>query len=243
MLVVDFQPFATGRRLGELLAGEDLGLAISQLEPARDLVGRDYLPLDELAAEYADSFEQMDCAPATTVLGYCSGAVLALRIAERLAGDRQVGVVLLRPTWPGPEMIAAMLSKVRSELGTPTGPAPELAAEPDRVLAQIGQLLHAELRALAELHGLDPDSGPLFELLDRYRGWFGYLLAAQDGLRARRVPELDLQVLLEESESAAVPWFEPGSYRCRRLWLAEDDARATEQLARALAEQFRRPGG
>jgi len=244
VLVVDFQPYATGRRLGELLAAEELDLSVYQLEPARDLVGRQgYLPLTEMAAEYAESFTGLDQAASTTVLGYCSGAVLALRIAELLAADRRVAVTLLRPTWPGLDTIAGMLAAVRAELGTATDPPPGLSGAPEAVLAGIDRLLNAELRALAERHGLEPDSGPLLELAERYRGWFGYLLAVQDAGSNRLAPGLALDLLLDEAESCAVPGIEPGRYHCRRLALPADDSQATVRLAAVVARRFRAPGG
>jgi hypothetical protein len=241
VLVVDFQPFTTSRRLGELIAELEPGVAVYQIEPARDLVGRSYRSLAEMAGEYAASFTAADSAPVTTVLGYCSGAALAVRIAERLAGSRELSTVLLRPTWPGPELIGGILAKIRSELGTAPGPGPDLTGEPQPTLDHVLDILHAELRALAQTHGLDPSSRPLTELLQRYQGWFSYLLAAQDGLREQRgAAELDLQVVLDEAEPAEVPGFEPGSYRCRRLRLDSDDARATEQLAQAVSGRFGR---
>jgi hypothetical protein len=242
MLIVDFQPFTAGRRLGELLAADSPGIAVYQLEPARDLVGKEYLPLDEMARQYAAAFLQADAAPATIVLGYCSGAVLAVRIAEQLAGARELSTVLLRPTWPGPGLIGAILGKIRSELGAAVSPSPDLTGEPASVLEDVLRVLHEELRTLAQAHGLDPGSGPLMELLERYQGWFSYLLAAQDALRQRRVPQLDLQIVVDETDDAVVPWAEPGSYRRQRLALDADDARATEQLARAIADQFGRHG-
>lgn len=243
VLVVDFQPFVSGRRLGELLAAEDLDRSVYQLEPARDLAGRPgYTSLAELAAEYTESFLRLDQAASTTVLGYCSGAILALRIAELLAAERPVAVTLLRPTWPGLDTIAGMLATVRAELGTSTGPPPELTGAPATVLAGIDQLLQAELRALAERHGLDPGSGPLLELAERYRGWFGYLLAAQDAGGARPVPGVALELLLDQDEPCDVAGIEPGGYRCRRFALPADDAQATERLAAVLAQQLRAPG-
>lgn len=243
VLVVDFQPFATGRRLGELLAADPAqrDLSIFQLEPARDLAASDYRPVDELAAGYAEALLAEDQAPVSTVLGYCSGALLALRIAERLAGHRPVDVLLLRPSWPDTETIAGMLARVRAELSA-AGPAPRLDAEPAAALAGIEQVLHADLRALAETHGLDPDAGPLAELLQRYRGWFGYLLAVRDGLRTGRPPRLAPHVLLDESEDAALPFADPAAHRTERLRLPADDTEATEQLAREATRYLRRPG-
>lgn len=243
VLVVDFQPYATGRRLGELLAGEQLGLSVYQLEPARDLVGEPgYLPLAEMAAEYAESFTGLDRTASTTVLGYCSGAALALRIAELLAPDRPVAVTLLRPTWPGLDTIAGMLAAVRAELGPATDPSPELSGAPDAVLTNIDRLLNAELRALAERYGLEPDSGPLLELAERYRGWFGYLLAVRDAGSVSLAPGLALDLLLDEAESCEVPGIEPGDYRCRRFALPADDSQATVRLAAVVAQRLRTTG-
>ncbi|MBV9821597.1 MAG: hypothetical protein JO144_05085, partial [Actinobacteria bacterium] len=138
VLVVDFQPFATGRRLGELLAADpgQRDLSVFQLEPARDLgglggpAGLDYRTLDDLAAGYAEALLAEDRTPVSTVLGYCSGALLALRIAERLAAHRPVGVLLLRPSWPEAQTIAGMLARIRSELTASPGAAPGLDGEP-----------------------------------------------------------------------------------------------------------------
>ncbi|HEX5119580.1 MAG TPA: hypothetical protein VFW65_30695 [Pseudonocardiaceae bacterium] len=93
----DFQPFSTTRRLGKLLADRLDDLAIHQLDPAADLArGTDYVPLDRIAAEYAESFTAAAAAGPVTVIGFCSAAPLALRIADRLAAENDVAVLLAR---------------------------------------------------------------------------------------------------------------------------------------------------
>ncbi len=240
VLVIDFQPLSTGPRLGQLLADAGLDLTVHQLDPARELSGDGYLSLDELAEGYADAFLRADPAPVTTVLGYCSAAALALRIADRLATGRAVSTMLLRPTWPDANLIGSLLAGVRAELGSATLPAPDVGGDPRAALGGLERQLHAELRALADAHSLDPASRPLVELLERYRGWFGYLLAAQDGLRTRwpARPELNLQVYTDAADSAAVPWTEAGDYGCRLLDLPADEAAATGRLAQAVLEHL-----
>lgn len=252
VLVADFQPFAAGPRLAERLADGSHRLAVYQLDPARDLAGLpDYLPLDELADGYAERFAELctaggsdrgsECGSAvgSTVIGYCSAAALALRIAARLAADRPVRVLLARPTWPDARLIGSILDSVRAELGGTGGAAPELTGEPPEVLAELVELLRAELRELARGHGLDPAGRPLIELAERYRAWFGYLLAAQDALRRPWSAELELRVYADELEPAGVPWYEPAAYRRQLLALGQDEDAAAGRLADALLRQLR----
>ena len=175
------------------------------------------------------------------LVGYCSAAVLAVRIAERLAGGR---VVLARPSWPDTAMVAETLADVRAELGAAGEPPPELTGAASAVLDQVSDTLHRDLQALANLHGLDPTGRPLLELLERYQGWFGYLLAARaavDGLREQaRRPPTELLVLAESAEQAAVPGLTAGSYQRRLVNLPGDAAPdlATGELARLLLAEL-----
>ncbi|HEX4729586.1 MAG TPA: hypothetical protein VH298_17380 [Jatrophihabitans sp.] len=241
VLVVDFQPYSSGKRLGELIATGTPDRAVQQIEPARDLAGRpDYLGLDELADEYASSYLAAGDPGRTVLVGYCSAAVLAVRLAERLPGSR---VVLLRPTWPDTAMVAETLSDVRTELGAAGEPAPELVGAGPDVLARLSDTLHHDLQALANLHSLDPTSRPLLELLERYRGWFGYLLAARaavDGLHGQADrPPADLLALADSAEQASVPGLVAGSYRRRLVHLPDAAADlVTAELARLLLAEL-----
>ncbi|MEO6700677.1 MAG: hypothetical protein ABI140_05520 [Jatrophihabitantaceae bacterium] len=245
VLVADFQPFAAGRRLAELLAAgaASAELSILQLDPAQDLIGADYLALPELAAGYADALQaelSADQPAEVLVVGYCSAAVLAAGIADRLVANK-VSMLLLRPTWPDESLIAAVLAEIRTELGA-TDPAPALTGTPiqrlDAVLAQ----LHADLRGFALAHQLDPDSRPLLELLDRYRGWFGYLVSACDALDLGWQPDrsLPLQIFSDVALPAALPWPAPAGFRQLGFQLPEAEADATEQLALAVGEHLGR---
>lgn len=238
VLMVDFQPYSSGKRLGELIAAGAPDRAVQQIEPARDLAARrDYLDLDGLADEYASSYVP---AGDTVLVGYCSAAILAVRLADRLPGSR---VVLLRPTWPDTAMVAETLADVRAELGAAGEPPPDLAGAGADVLGRLSDTLHRDLQALANLHGLDSTSRPLLELLERYQGWFGYLLAARaavDGVREQRnQPATDLLALADSAEQAAVPGLAAGSYR-RRLVHVPDEAPelATAELARLLLAEL-----
>jgi hypothetical protein len=244
VLIVDFQPYSTGRRLGELVAAGAENLSVQQIEPARDLSGRtDYLSLDELAIRYADSYRESGDPHDTVVVGYCSAAVLAVRIAALLTTSRRVRVALLRPTWPDTAMIGETLAEVRAEIGAAGEPAPELTDAAQAVLHGISDTLHGDLRALATLHSLDPTSRLLLELLDRYQGWFGYLLAARaavDALRTQAAqPPADLLVLAESAEQATAPGLAPGSYRRRLVQLPDGGADlVTGELARLLLAEL-----
>jgi hypothetical protein len=241
VLVVDFQPYSTGKRLGELIAAGAPDRTVQQIEPARDLAARhDYLGLDELADEYASSCRVAGDPADAVLVGYCSAAVLAVRLAERLASSR---VILLRPTWPDTAMIADTLADVRAEIGAAGEPAPELVGAAPDVLGRLSDTLHRELQALANLHSLDPTSRLVLELLERYQGWFGYLLAARaavDELRGRadRSP-VDLLTLADSAEQAAVPGLTTGSYRRRLVHLPDAPAElATAELARLLLAEL-----
>ena len=244
VLMVDFQPYSSGKRLGEFVAAGAANLSVQQIEPARDLSGRtDYLSLDELAACYADSYRESGDPYDTVVVGYCSAAVLAVRIAALLTTSRRVRVALLRPSWPDTAMISQTLADVRAEIGAAGEPPPELTDAAQAVLHGISDTLHQDLRALATLHGLDPTSRPLLELLERYQGWFGYLLAAReavDALRAQAAqPATDLLVLADSAEQAAVPGLAAGSYRRRLVQLPDGAADlVTGELARLLLAEL-----
>ena len=174
------------------------------------------------------------------LVGYCSAAILALRLADRLPGSR---VVLLRPTWPDTAMIAETLADVRAELGAAGEPAPELTGAAPDVLGLLSDTLHRDLKALASLHGLDPTGRPVLELLERYQGWFGYQLAARaavDGLRGQADrPSIDLLALADTAEQAAIPGLAAGSYRRRLVHLPDGAAElATAELARLLLAEL-----
>ncbi|HJQ01699.1 MAG TPA: hypothetical protein VJ851_08870 [Jatrophihabitans sp.] len=244
VLLVDFQPYSSGKRLGDFVAADATNVSVQQIEPARDLSGRtDYLSLDEIAAHYADAYRECADPDDTMVVGYCSAAVLAVRIAALLTNSRRVRVALLRPTWPDTAMISEILGDVRAEIGAAGEPPPELVAAPQAVLHGISDTLHRDLRALASLHGLDPTSRPLLELLERYQGWFGYLLAAReavDGLTGRASqPPAEVLVLAESAEQAAVPGLAAGSYHRRLVQLPDGAADlVTGELARLLLAEL-----
>lgn len=238
VLVVDFQPYSSGKRLGELIAAGAPERAVQQIEPARDLAARrDYRSLDELADEYASSYQPAD---APVLVGYCSAAILAIRLADRLPGSR---VLLVRPTWPDTAMVAETLADVRAELGAAGEPAPELTGATADVLARLSDTLHRDLKTLATMHGLDPAGRPLLELLERYQGWFGYLLSARaavDDLRDRADrPSTDLLALADSAEQATVPGLAAGSYRRRLVHLPGGAPElATAELARLLLAEL-----
>ncbi|MGH3376853.1 MAG: hypothetical protein ACRDP6_19160, partial [Actinoallomurus sp.] len=87
ILVVDFVQFSATRPLSEELGEHSRGHPVYRIDPVTDLTGEEgYRPLDALVDGYAAA-----CAGhglpggRLLVVGYCSAAPLALRLAARFA--------------------------------------------------------------------------------------------------------------------------------------------------------------
>lgn len=184
VLVVDFVQFSTTQQLSDDLGRHAGGHPVYRIDPVTDLAREPgYRPLDVLADGYAETCLARGLAGGRlAVVGHCSAATLSLALADRLAGRAEVSSVLVQPTWPDQEMVAADFGSFRAELGAAAGPVPDLA-DPDLALAQMTVVLRDDLRAMALRVGLDPASAALADMLARYRAWLGFLLA---GSTARR---------------------------------------------------------
>jgi hypothetical protein len=224
VLVADARPFAAGPRLGDLLT--DGGLAVHQVDPVEGLA--DIGPggaLDGLAKHYAATVSG-----AAVVVGHCSAAPLALRIAQLLDFP---ATVLVRPTWPDRPLIGQILQEVRSGLrATDPTPVPETLSDVDRVL-------DADLDRLTGAHGIDPAGGPLRELRDRYQRWFGYLFAAADAAPVAWPRGRTVDVLADADTT--VPDLAPGTCRHTVIAPPEEEALATRYLAEKLLDRLGQP--
>ncbi len=241
VIVADFLPFSSGKPLSQVISAHGEGHPVYRVDPVTDLAcDGAYLSLAALAAGYTDAFLQAAAAcDRTVVVGYCSAAALALRIAARLAGSRDVLAILVQPTWPDTTMIRSDLDRFRADLGAANGSRPDLDEDPSRALSQLGELLHADLRAMATAHGLDESGGALAELLARYRAWLGFLLACRDALREPWSQELSLNVLVDAAGNALVPWFESGSYQVTKLSSPDAEPVSGTKLARSVLAKIR----
>jgi hypothetical protein len=241
VIVADFLRFSAGKPLSQLISARGEGHPVYRVDPVTDLARNGaYFSLAALAAGYADAFLQEAVAcDRTMVVGYCSAAALALRIAAQLAGSRDVLAILVQPSWPDTTMIRSDFARFRADLGAANESCPDLEENPSRSLSQLGHLLHADLRAMATAHGLDESSSALAELLARYRAWLGFLLACRDALREPWSYKLSLNVLADAAGNALVPWFAPGSYQVTQLQPPDAEPVSGPDLARSVLAQIR----
>jgi len=190
VVVIDFQRVSAQPRLGELLVAESGGAThVLPLDPAQDLgvrlsAGEPLPTLRELAAGYEALIRRESAAP-VTVVGDCSSAALALAVADRLG---HVNTLLHQPTWPDTGVVRALFAHLRAELGADpdVGEPAELADAAPRALEAALGVLSADLDAFARRHAVPATSRVFADMLVRYRGWLGYLLAARDAVRAER---------------------------------------------------------
>ncbi|MEU5265211.1 amino acid adenylation domain-containing protein [Amycolatopsis sp. NPDC021455] len=176
VVVTDFQPLSAQRSLAAELSAAGADLTILRIDAVRDLAGgSSYRGLDDLAETYAGLLAgaEIGC-----VVGYCSASGLAERIAARLGG---LPVVLVKPTRPTFAQAVDDFGGFAAKLGSsadgtsfdPARGAPETHAAMNRELA-------AALAAWALAEDIDADEVELLEteLLARFDGWLGFLLAA-----------------------------------------------------------------
>jgi amino acid adenylation domain-containing protein len=176
VVVTDFQPLSAQRSLAAELSTAGGDLTILRIDPVHDLAGSySYRGLDELAETYAGLLAE---ARVGCVIGYCSASGLAERIAARLGG---LPVVLVKPTWPTLEQAVADFAGFAAKLHSS---ADGLSFDPVRggaeTHAAMNRGLAAALTAWALAEDIDADEVELLEteLLARFDGWLGFLLAA-----------------------------------------------------------------
>jgi hypothetical protein len=182
VVVVDFQPLAAPQLLASALAavGDDR-LDIRRIDAVRDLVrAGSYLSVADLAYSYAPLLGRVDC-----VIGYCSACVLAAAVATALAepGVARPPVIFVNPTWPTVRQAVDDFAAFLARLGAPSPTAVrEWSGGGAPAYARMTLGLRAALADLAAADGIDADEVALLEaeLLSRFGGWLGFLLASAE---------------------------------------------------------------
>ncbi|GAA3462088.1 hypothetical protein ACFFSW_14305 [Saccharothrix longispora] len=185
VLVADFQPLTPAPRLSRLVGDVAAGHPVYQVDPRGALSGdRLYAALPELADETAAAFRADESAATgdrrVFVVGHCSAAGLALQIAERLAGEREVTAILVQPTWPGTDHVTERFAEFQGKLGVGGLASPDLDGDPLSCVAGMEQLMNEGLAGVATRLGLTKPPLAFSELLVSYRTWLAFLLACRN---------------------------------------------------------------
>jgi hypothetical protein len=214
VLVADFQPFSAAPRLSELLGGRTAGRAVYRVDPISVLSGSlAYASLTDLAEDAVAEFRSAD--PGNDrifIIGHCSAAALSLRIAQILRPDRDITVMLVHPTWPDDQHIAARFAEFQARFGGAPQPCPDLTGEPCTVVTQMEQILLAELTALAASQGLSVTTPVFSDLLAWYRAWLAFLLACRNGAADLQVADGITLTVLAENAADAIPGTDPSAF-------------------------------
>ena len=209
VVVVDFQPLAAPTSLASALAAAgDNRLDIRRIDVVRDLAAADaYLSLPDLAYSYAPMLGRVD-----GIVGYCSASVLAAEMATAFAerDGARPPVLFVNPTRPTVRQAVDDFGSFLARLGAPP-PAAGLAwgvgGQP--AYALMTSALRAALAGLAAADGMDAEEVAILEaeLLSRFGGWLGFLLAAAEvpGLNGTRVPGADRTVSTARPDRPALP--------------------------------------
>ncbi|MEO9240104.1 MAG: hypothetical protein ABI418_18660 [Jatrophihabitantaceae bacterium] len=179
ILLVDFAFSSEGvlrAALGEPVAGH----SVSRLDPVAalaDLPDVAELPgLEELAAGYARRIAG-DVGEPAVFIGYCGAARLAVAVVDELArlNGYRAGLLLVEPTWVEPGLIRLDLAEALVRLGGDAGVAAEVELTLPAVLGVLGDAVETRLRDA----GVEAEEIEMTRelLLERYRGFFGFLLA------------------------------------------------------------------
>ncbi|MEO7260637.1 MAG: hypothetical protein ABI047_05185 [Jatrophihabitantaceae bacterium] len=243
VLVADFQAFNGAPRLGQLLSDTAAGQRVYQLEPLGALSGeRLYASLQEMADESAAAFCSFEASEATDqrvfVVGHCGATGLGMRIANLLAGAREVTAILVQPSWPGTEHVAARFAEFQGKLGADSSPCPDLEGDPWDCVAGIEKIFRAGLVELAAQLDLDPDHLSFTTLLGTYRGWVSFLLACRNDQPAQAPSDAVTVSVLTDEPDFVLPGTSPG--RCRVTPpppLDRPDA-VTPELAKLVLDQI-----
>jgi hypothetical protein len=241
ILVADFQAFSSAPRLSHLISGRAEGRPVYQVDPLDALsAGRPYISLADLAAEAVGSFarSQPPDGPAF-VVGYCSAAALAVRIATLLAHSREATAVLLRPSWPGTKTIEEQFAMLAANIGARQLSCPGLDGDPGSCVRRMAELFRAELAALVTSQGLDGSDDTFGELLLTYRSWLAFLLACRnDSLEGWAGSTVTVKVLAEAPDSVTVPGLPAGAFEVSPLPALDDDNPVTPEVVELLAAQI-----
>lgn len=232
IVVVDFIPFSSATRLGPLLCTRHTDQQIYQIDPVADLTPVDsYIPLRDLSSAYSRALAAMGAADQPLVIvGYCSAAALSLQICVDLAPRGEVFPLLVQPTRPDTEMVAAEFSRIRASLGVPAGECPPLDGTQKSILETLQTQLRHDLTAMAQTKGLDPASTVFTDFLARYRSWLGFLLASGEPIRP--FPgQPSAGVIVSNDDEENLPWLDPFPHWVKKLGVDQEDLAASPVLA------------
>lgn len=235
IVVVDFVPFSAARRLGPLLRTHRTHQQVYQVDPVADLAAADsYVPLRDLSSAYSRALTARGIADQPLVIiGYCSAAALALQICTDLAPRDEVLPLLVQPTRPDAEMVAAEFSRIRASLGVSTEECPPLKGTQENILRELEALLRLDMTVMAQAKGLAPTSTVFTDFLTRYRSWLGFLLASSEPIRP--FPgQPSVGVIVRDGDDEKLPWLSPFPYWVKRLEVDDEDFAASPALAEEL---------
>lgn len=238
VLVADFQAFSSATRLSELLSERMVDQPVFQIDPLGLLSGnRLYASLPELAAASADAFQRSGAEHGqVVVVGHCSAAGLALRVADLLAARRTVTAVLVQPSWPDDEHVTTRFAEFGARLGMAARPCPDLDADPCQVVSAMEQALREETVALAVSRGLDASAGVFADLLAWYRSWLAFLLACRnDTLTERAAGGAAVTVLSDSPGPVTFAGIGKRAYRVCEFPALAQAGTATHELADLVA--------
>lgn len=232
IVVVDFVPFSSARRLGPLLCTHRTHQKIYQVDPVADLAAADsYVPLCDLSSAYSSALIAAGIADQPLVIiGYCSAAALALQICTDLAPRDEVFPLLVQPTRPDIGMVAIEFSRIRASLGVSTEECPPLKGTQIDILHELEALLRHDMTVMAEAKGLVPTSTVFTDFLTRYRSWLGFLLASCEPIRP--FPgQPSVGVIVGAGDADALPWLDPFPHWVKRMEVDDEDFAASPALA------------
>ncbi|MEQ0565859.1 hypothetical protein ABJI51_42850 [Amycolatopsis sp. NEAU-NG30] len=242
ILVADFQPLTAAPRLSKLVSEAAAGHPVHQVDPRGALSGeRLYAELPELAAETAATFRAGEPAAASGspvfVVGHCSAAALALQIADRLAGPREVTAILVQPTWPGTDHVTERFAEFQGKLGLGSGPCPDLDGDPWSCVAGMEQLMNEGLAGLTKRLGLTKAPLAFSELQVSYRTWLAFLLACRNDQPVKVPAEAVAVSVLTDDPGFVLPGTGPGRCRITPPPPAERPDAVTPELAKHVLDQ------
>jgi hypothetical protein len=242
VLVVDFQPLTAAPRLSRLVGDAAAGHSVYQVDPRGALSGdRLYATLPELADEAAATFRSSESAAATDqrvfVVGHCSAAALSLRLAGRLAGEREVTAILVRPTWPDTDHVTEIFAEFQGKLGVGSLPSPDLDGDPWSCVTGMEQLMNEGLAGVVTRLGLSKAPLAFSELRVSYRTWLAFLLACRND-RPVEVPSAAVAIsVLTDEPGFVLPGSVPGRCRITPPPPAEKPDAVTPELAKHVLDQ------
>lgn len=243
ILVADFHTMNGTPRLSQLLGDAAAGQSVYQVDPRGALSGdRRYASLPDLADETAAIFGSEESRAATGspvfVVGHCSAAALSLRVADRLAGDREVTVVLVQPTWPDTDHVTDCFAEFQAKLGVGDLPCPDLDGDPRCCVAGMEKLMWEGLAGVATRLGFATAPRPFSELLVTYRTWLAFLLACCNDQPVPVPSDAVAMSVLTDDPDFVLPGTAPGRCRITPPPPAERHDAVTPELAKLVLEQI-----